>query len=358
MKKKGLLFAGSICSVIMFLVISFNTAFCADKPKPILLKCASHTTKNQPPSLAYVAWGKEIEKRTNGRIKCEFYWGQSLVKAVDSLKGVGAGMADVALDVAFYHASYTPFATAVGLGFITSAVDAAAKAQNDLLEEFPVFKDSYEQHNVKVMFFQPFPPNIAAFTFPVQKLDDLRGKKIRALGTLTDVMDKLGATPVGIPFPDIYESLSRKVIDGYTGNIISGVYGVKLHEVAPYHVDFGYGNYGAMGIIMNKDKWNSLPKDIRKTIKEVNDMGVDITSNIYAKEEQRYVEPLIKAGCSFYTLPKDEAEKWKSLVVPDIYIEWVERNKKYGPAQEFLNRYLELVKKYEASSTYINPFPK
>jgi hypothetical protein len=36
----------------------------------------------------------------------------------------------------------------------------------------------------------------------------------------------------------------------------------------------------------------------------------------------------------------------------------VEKNRKYGPSQEFFNRFMELVKKYEPASKYVNPFPK
>jgi TRAP-type transport system periplasmic protein len=357
MKTRRLLGSGIICLMSILVAISITTVNAQQAPKPIVLKISSMSPRNMPVMLGFEAWGNEIEKRTNGRVKCEFYWSESLLKTADAFKGTGAGLADVCVDVAAYHPNETPFATVCDLGYITNQVDATARALTYLYEESPLFRNQFERHNVKAMFFVPFPPNLMGSVKPIQKLEDLKGKKIRAIGWLNEAMARLGATPLAIPVPEIYESLSRKVIDGYTGQVLSALKGWKLDEVAPYIIDFGYGSYTTQIICMNKDKWNSLPPDIRKMIEEINAKGADIYADVYKNEEPRFVAPL-KEKCKFYTLPSDEAARWKKLVVPGIWNAWVEKNKQYGPAQEFFNRYLELVKKYEAQSTYVNLFPR
>jgi len=349
------LFTLAICFLLAF---SFFTVPGEAESKPIVLKCAAMGPNSMPVMAGFEVWGKEIEKRTNGRVKFQFFWGASLLKAGTELKGTGAGLADVSIDVAAYHPSDTPFSTIGQLGFITSQVDAPARALADLYESLPYFKAEYDRHNVKVMTFVPFPPTIMGFVKPVKKLEDLKGRKIRALGLLNEVVAALGGTPLGIKVPELYESLNRKVIDGFTGIMISGIMGFKIHEVAKYYVDFGFGNYLVETIIINKDKWNSLPEDIRNIIEEVNKKGVDIYTDLYARTEPDYVKPLQSAGCDFYTLPPDEAARWKNLIIPGMWNDWVAKHKKYGPAQEFFDKYLERVKYHEPSSTYSNPFPK
>jgi TRAP-type C4-dicarboxylate transport system substrate-binding protein len=316
------------------------------------------TPRDMPVALGFEVWGKEVEKRTNGRVKCEFYWSQALVKAGDELKATGAGIADVAIETPSYHPSETPFVTIGELGFVTRSPDAVARALMDLLTKFPAFKGQYDRHNTKVVSFVPFPPNIFGSTKPIKTLEDLKGKKIRALGLLNEVFSKLGATPVAIPAPEIYEALSRGVIEGYTGFPLNAVKGFKLHEVAKYYVDFGYGNYLVQEIIFNKDKFNSLPPDIQKIVEEVNGETIGLYMDVYAKEEQHYVTPLKEAGCNFYTFPASESDRLKNLAGPSMWSGWVEKNKKYGPSQEFFDRFMELVKKYEPSSKYVNPFPR
>lgn len=355
---KRLLIGGMTCIFLVLVFSPFMVVSAQQAPKAIVLKCASMTPRDMPVALGFEVWGKEVEKRTNGRVKCEFYWSQALVKAGDELRATGAGIADVAIETPSYHPSETPFVTIGELGFVTRSPDAVARALTDLLTEFPAFKEQYNKHNAKVVSFVPFPPNIFGSTKPIKTLEDLKGKKIRALGLLNEVFSKLGATPVAIPAPEIYEALSRGVIEGYTGFPLNAVKGFKLQEVAKYYIDFGYGNYLVQEIIFNKDKFNSLPPDIQKIIEGVNKETIDIYMNVYAKEEQRYVTPLKEAGCTFYTLPAAEAARWKDLGAPGMWNGWVERNKKYGPSQEFYNRFMEQVKKYEPSSKYANPFPK
>lgn len=346
------------CLVTLLLVSPLLLIQSEAESKTIRLKAAAMAPRDMPVMLGFEVWGKEIEKRTQGRVKFDFYWSASLLKAAEQLRGVGSGLADLAIDLGAYHPSDTPFSTIGELGFITSQVDAPARALSDLYKTYEPFRQEFERNNVKILFFVPFPPTIMGFAKPVKALEDMKGKKVRALGVLNEVVANLGGTPLGIPVPELYESLSRGVVDGFTGFPLSAVKGFKIHEVVKNYLDFGYGNYLVEFIIINKRKWESLPGDIRRIMEEVSAEGIGIYTDLYAKEEPNYVRPLLEAGCSFHTLTPEEAARWKGLVVPGLWKKWVERNKKYGPAQEFFDRYLERIKHYEPTSTYVNPFPK
>jgi TRAP-type C4-dicarboxylate transport system substrate-binding protein len=246
--------------------------------------------------------------------------------------------------------------TVTQLGYITKAVDAPARAITELYKENEAFREQFADDNIKIMSFVAFSPNIMGSKMPIKKLEDLKGHKIRALGLLNTVVEKLGATPVAIPAPDLYEALNRGVVKGFTGFPLSSVHGFKLEEVTKYFLDYGYGNYLVMMIGFNKDRWNKLPETIKKTIQEVNEESIDLYMETYAKLEPKYVKPL-KDDCQFYVLPREEMKKWKDKVVPDIWNNWIEKNQKYGDAEAFFDKYVDLVEKYEKDSTYKNPFP-
>jgi TRAP-type C4-dicarboxylate transport system substrate-binding protein len=357
--KKDKMWLGLTIGLMAMFLVSFPFEGSAQSAgSPIVIKCAAMAPRDMPVMLGFEAWGKEIEKRTNGRVKFEFYWAASLLKAGDELKGTGAGIADASIDVPAYHPSDTPLGTIGELGFMTSKVDAVARAMTDLIKENAAFREQYEKHNVKIMSFVPFPPNILGSTKPIKTLDDLKGKKVRALGMVSQVMAGLGGTPVAIPVPELFESMTRGVVDGFTGFPLNGVKGFKLHEAAKYYLDFGYGNYLTEVIIFNKNRFDSLPPDIQKIISDVSAETVDIYVDLYLKEEPRYVTPLKEAGCNFYTLPSADVEKWKSLVLPALWDGWVEKHQKGGATPEFFKRFVQLVKKYEPQSKYVNPFPK
>jgi TRAP-type C4-dicarboxylate transport system substrate-binding protein len=101
----------------------------------------------------------------------------------------------------------------------------------------------------------------------VRKAEDLKGKKIRAVGTIsTESVKALGAVPEGMPFPQLPEAISRGVIDGTTGHPIA-VYDFGVSRVTNSHF---LGRIGTvtLGIFMNKAKFESLPPDAKAAIEK------------------------------------------------------------------------------------------
>ncbi len=103
--------------------------------------------------------------------------------------------------------------------------------------------------------------------YPVRKAEDLKGKKIRAVGTIsTESVKALGAVPEGMPFPALPEAISRGVIDGTTGHPIA-VYDFGVSRVTNSHF---LGKIGTvtLGIFMNKAKFESLPAAAKAAIEK------------------------------------------------------------------------------------------
>jgi TRAP-type C4-dicarboxylate transport system substrate-binding protein len=103
--------------------------------------------------------------------------------------------------------------------------------------------------------------------FSTTKADDLKGKKIRAVGSIsTESIKALGAVPEGMPFTQLVEAISRGVIDGTTGHPIA-VYDFGVSRVTNNHF---LGKIGTvtLGIFMNKAKFNSLPAAAKAAIEK------------------------------------------------------------------------------------------
>src|SRR6185312_4043715 len=103
--------------------------------------------------------------------------------------------------------------------------------------------------------------------FPTTKAEDLKGKKIRAVGSIsTESVKTLGAVPEGMPFPQLPEAISRGVIDGTTGHPIA-VYDFGVSRVTNNHF---LGKIGTvtLGIFMNKTKYDSLPAAAKAAIEK------------------------------------------------------------------------------------------
>ena len=68
----------------------------------------------------------------------------------------------------------------------------------------------------------------------VNKLEDLKGMKIRGTGTTAKIVAASGATPVAMPMGDTYDAISRGVAEGVVCPV-EALQGWKLGEVDEIH---------------------------------------------------------------------------------------------------------------------------
>ena len=74
---------------------------------------------------------------------------------------------------------------------------------------------------------------------PINSVDDLKGVKIRSPeGLAAEVFKRAGASPVSLPFSEVYTALEKGVVDAadasaYVNNDASGMHKVAKHPVYP-----------------------------------------------------------------------------------------------------------------------------
>jgi TRAP-type C4-dicarboxylate transport system substrate-binding protein len=97
---------------------------------------------------------------------------------------------------------------------------------------------------------------------------------------------------------------------------------------------------------MNKEIWNGFSPDIQQAIEKINEEWIDKTIKAWDELERLGMEAAVKSGTKFYTLPKEEDERWGKLVRP-ILDEYVTNMKAKGlPGEEALKFCLEYLKRY------------
>jgi TRAP-type C4-dicarboxylate transport system substrate-binding protein len=131
---------------------------------------------------------------------------------------------------------------------------------NDFYNKFrPKEFDKY-----KVMWFHANTPSMLMTVKPVRKLEDMRGLTIRAPAILGEVIKSLGGTPAPTPVMETYDAIAKGVIQGaFVGG--GEARNLRFGEVVKYITDtWRVGNSYPFYVLMNKKKYNSLPKDIQE----------------------------------------------------------------------------------------------
>ncbi len=190
---------------------------------------------------------------------------------------------------------------------------------------------------MKVLYLHGHGPGILNTKKPVEKMEELKGMKIRCSGTSAKVATALGATPVAMPQNETYDALQKGVVDGVLSPIET-LKGWKFAEVVKSTTqNFGSAYSLAFFVVMNKKKWESLPKEAQDVIEQVNKEWIEKTGKAWDQMDKEGAEYTLSKGNKIIPLSKEEDERWAKAVSP-IMDEYVTAMKAKGlPGDETLN---------------------
>jgi TRAP-type C4-dicarboxylate transport system substrate-binding protein len=115
--------------------------------------------------------------------------------------------------------------------------------------------------DVKLLSIVPYPAQVLFSRVPINGLDDLKGKKIRASGwTTSEFVTALGATGVTLSFSEVPQSLQRGVVDCAITGSLSG-YSAGWGEVSKYIYPLPIGGWDYVVGVMSMSTWNKLSKE-------------------------------------------------------------------------------------------------
>lgn len=332
-------------SVLVALVVSFNpvTSHAQPQEKVIVLKYSNFFPAPHANSIIAEQWSREVEKRTNGRVKVNYYPGAVLTPASQTYDSVVKGIADLGLSCQAYTRGKFPLTEVVDLPLAYRSGSAATKMINSFYKKFR----PKEYDETEVMYLHAHGPGILHTKRPVNSLEDLKGMKIRSTGLSAKIAQSLGGAPVGMPMTESYDALSKGVTDGILCPN-EALKGFKLGEVTAFTTEnYGSAYSTAFFIVMNKARWNSLPKDIQATIRQINEEWIDRQSRVWDDIDTEGKAFAIQKGMKYIKLAPQEDAKWAGRVKP-ILDEYVQGCKAKGlPGDEVLKFCQQFLKSYQ-----------
>jgi TRAP-type C4-dicarboxylate transport system substrate-binding protein len=197
------------------------------------------------------------------------------------------------------------------------------------------------------MYLHGHGPGIIHTKKEVKTLEDLKGLKIRCTGMAAKIAGALGGTPVAMPMGETYDALSRGVVYGSMAPY-EALQGWKWGEVVRCTTeDWGAAYSSGMFVVMNKNKWNSLPQDVQKIIEQVNEEYIEKQGKTWDEIDKAGKDATIKLGNKIISLSQDENLKWEKAVKP-LLDEYKKNMKDKGlPGEETLSFYLQTIYKYQ-----------
>lgn len=310
--------------------VAAGAAFAQDYPA-IKLRQNNLTPPTASMAQAQAWFGKEIAKRSGGKIQIENFWAGAAGGSAEMLKLVSGGALDIGTFPGSYFPAQMPFIGA--LSALPVVMPSAPKAQaiaNALWTQVPEFQAEARANGVWPLFFQPLNEYHLLCTSPIRSLADLENKKIRSQGEFIPLAVKaIGAVPVTVLPGDFYEALQRGTVDCMLlpWDLL---YVNRLHEVARFGSTISFGTVISDGMFFNLRKWESFPDNVKALMMEVAKDAEEYDLSTIGKIEHDALEKMKKEGVEVIEFPDQEAFVAK---LPNFLDLWEAKMKEKGKGE-------------------------
>jgi len=297
-------------------------------------------------------WAQKVAQESNGRIKIDIFPAMQLggtpPQLFDQAKD---GVVDLVWTLPGNTPGRFPIIETFELPFV---VHRKAVVNSLALQEFADANLKEEFREVKPICFWAHDHGLIHANKPVRTMDDLKGLKLRFPTRLAgEALRALGVNAIGMPIPQVPESLAQRVIDG-TVVPWEVVPSIKVHELVKNHTEIPGSPtlYTATFILaMNKSRYDGLPDDLKKVIDANSGQTAAAMAGKVWDEQAVVVSDMVKSkGNTIITLTEDEAARWRNATAPVIE-NWLKSTKERGiDGQKLLDAARAAIAKHEKAA--------
>jgi TRAP-type C4-dicarboxylate transport system substrate-binding protein len=269
---------------------------------------------------------KNLKKESGGKMNLNIM-GPDVVPMLEQFQPVQSGV----FDLLFTHTAYHLGATGIGLALEATTADPTKRRETGLID---LANKEYAKKEMKLLALMPMAKyNIVTNKLPGKEAPSLKGMKIRTPNAVAPLIKNLGGAPVNLPASEIYTSLQKGVIDGFS-LVAMGHLDYKIQEVAKYLVRPTF-SYISFSIFMNKNKYDALSKEQKGWVDAASIKSELEAKVFYQKKHEEEVAKLIEYGMEIVQLPESEGSQLETMVNNTV---WFVSEKKSGEAAVQLHK--------------------
>ncbi|MFH1953850.1 MAG: TRAP transporter substrate-binding protein DctP [Pseudomonadota bacterium] len=329
------IFSGKKGGFLLVALIAGLIALLAAPPAPAAKVHELKMVSFLPPDNAYMVGAKSFVDKVNtqmaGKVKIVWRGGPEVIASFDQPKAIASGVVDGAFTVEGYYTNLVPVAfLKVARGM--TPWEARESGFYDLFNQ---------QHQKPGLHYLGDFTGFSPFFFylrekkKIERLSDFKGLIIRTGGIQRPFTEKLGGQPQDIPLGDVYTALQRGVVDGATAGLTS--FGVQWIEQAPYLIEPGYYGESQPGaILLNLDRWKSLPPDIQKGLAEITKENEHVAYEAVKKQHDKAVDDVNAKGAKWIKFSPEEERQYVQMS-RDAIFDFI--GKQPGVTKELLDQF-------------------
>jgi tripartite ATP-independent transporter DctP family solute receptor len=239
-----------------------------------------------------------VEKNSKGRILIDYFPAGQLGSQPEMNQAVRTGAQQLGLAAGGNLSQYWSKLATLDLPYIFRDEDHILKVLKRI-NSIIVPNEMASKTGMRILNIRVRAPRHLTTKFPVNKLEDIKGLKIRVPeNSVSKVLWKnLGTIPIVISGSEVYQAIATGTVDAQE-NPYDSIYGWKYYELVKYCAHTGHVRELVMMVINNKC-WKSLTAKERKIIRDAAAKSGAMGLRDVKKEEKRLYDLLVKEGMKF-----------------------------------------------------------
>lgn len=311
-----------ICLVFMFAIM-----ICMAVPaqevaaKPIKFRAVTFLPKHLAAVAGMKMMADRVKERSNGQLVIEYLGGPEVIPPPAQAEALMKGRIDIGVNAAERFGDLVPEINVLHL----SELNPQEERQKGTYK----WIDEHLKKKLNTHYLGRATSNTGFFvytSFPVSKVDDLKGKQMASRPLCFSLFRALGANPVAVGKGDWFSAVERGVVDGHSIPLDS-VVSWGLVDVTKYTIDHALYTMSSPVFMVNLDKWNKLPGDLQKLL---TDVAIELEPELAALRGKRNAaarKKMISAGVKFIKFSPADEKKFLSAAYDS---NWAVYKKKVG----------------------------
>jgi TRAP-type C4-dicarboxylate transport system substrate-binding protein len=290
-----------------------------------------------------VPWIEAVEKATEGTVQIELMPAGSLTSGGEAFGATVAGMTDV------YAGWATVYGGSMPEGMLAYGLPMGANNPEEAWEVMwgnpdyrvgDLVQQAANERNLHWIGWTNQGPNAMFTTFPVEKLEDLSGRKMRAGGPQALFHEELGGTAVSMGAGDIYTAIKLGTIEGTYWDT-GGIDDMSFHEVVDYAIMPGWNPAQHQETFVNLDAWNALTDWQREQIESVFESTYFQTSQMHADLVDIALEALESEGGQVINFTDEEVDRMRQFSIEGVWPKVAEMSELNAKGVDIYKRFLQ-----------------
>ena len=294
---------------------------------------------------AFVPFSEIVARETGGRIRLQPFMDRLLHGPLGGFKACVTGITDYTHGYATYQPGSFELTHALQLPFLFERPQVASLVAEELYPRY--LKTEYERLGVYLAHCDATSPYDLISVDPIERLEDVRGRKIRVTGGLTEaVFRELGAIPVVMAAAETYLAFQRGIIDAVALGV-PDMLGYRLYEVGRHLTPIRV-NVTVLQYCLSRRTFDSLPDDVRRRLYGLFRIRSQLAVQRYygGPMAAQALDDLRERGVRLVELGDADRREWRDAVAP-LRERFLEENERRGhPARQLVAEMEALTARY------------